>query len=86
MANLLKERARRPIVENGGCYASERYNNGKPMFRITLFDNSSTHYEVELTRTEMLGIASKWLEIETNHAVSKDKAERKEAEVRAAND
>lgn len=79
MASILKERARKPIMEGAGCYASETWKDNSPFFRITLFDRSLPHYDVELSRAEMLGIVAEWLKIEANYAKTREKKAEKQA-------
>jgi hypothetical protein len=78
MATLKKERARKPIADGSGCYASEGYKGGASTFRLTLFGpGPSPHYEIELTRSEMLSIAAEWIKIEARNAAIKEKADAK---------
>lgn len=83
MATLLKERARKPLVENMGCYASESFKDGAPHFRLTLFGGTSPDYTIELSRVEMLSIASEWIRSEAHNAIRKEKAKRKALEADA---
>lgn len=65
MAKLLKERARKPIIEAGGAVASLTARSGQIGYQLDLYQARPGHtYSVVLTRKEMLGVVSQWIACE----------------------
>ncbi len=65
MAQLQKERARKPILVDAAAVASQAHIDGVPYFRLDLIRYPEPNYSVLLTRAEMLGVTAEWLKIES---------------------
>lgn len=74
MATLLKQRARKPVLEEAAVAASL----GSGGYRLGLYSQLRTKHDYDLlfTRAEMLSIVSAWLGIEADFARRDDKAKR----------
>lgn len=81
MARLEKQRARKPIVEGGAALGTVSWRGGEAVYSIDIYprDPHDPHYEVHLTRGEMLQTISSWIEKE-----ARDERERIEAQRKAA--
>lgn len=78
MAQLLKDRARKPIVEEAAAIASRMTVGGKVGYRLDLFvRHPAPGYSIALTRDEMLRAVALWLEAEAKDATEVAKQPRR---------
>lgn len=68
MADLLKYRARKPILENAGAIGSQTYSKDRVAYRIDLIKREGRDYHVVFTREEMLEIVASWIAGEARSA------------------
>jgi hypothetical protein len=63
MARLTKERARKPIIENGHHWPSVGYDaaSNTLTFRLNISETNGACYTLELTAAEMLAVTGEWL-------------------------
>lgn len=81
MARLEKQRARKPIIEGGSAIGAVSWRAGTVSYTIDIYpsDRSEPHYEVHLTRSEMLQTISSWIEKEARDECDRIEAQRKAA-------
>lgn len=62
MARLLKERARRALVERGAAVGSQTHQNGEPHYVLEIYQPMpGATYRIILTREEMLKATASWI-------------------------
>ena len=65
MATLLKERARKPVIDQGAGYALTRFIDGKMHYGFSIrepwqSDGKHQTFDLLLTEAEMLSVMSEW--------------------------
>lgn len=68
MATLLKERARKPVIEKGAGYALTKFIDGKMHYGFSIRepwqqDGKYLTFDLYLTEAEMLSVMSEWCAI-----------------------
>lgn len=61
MAKLTKERARKPIVENGRCTWHTDHTTGAWTYGIFLYEEGAGSFKITMSADEMLMIVAEWL-------------------------
>lgn len=69
MAKLLKERARKPLMDSANPIASTTWEGGQIGFRLDLYAGAQQHgHFLIMTRDEMLRTVATWLTAEARMA------------------
>lgn len=67
MACLLKERARKPIIDEGRGYALIKFIDGKVHYGLSI-DGKHQAFDLLLTEEEMLTVLSEWAKTLANRS------------------
>lgn len=71
MAKLLKERARKPVMDDACVYGAETCHD--QFFELNMFWQSAPRYRILLTRAEMLSVVAEWMKMEARDATHQEK-------------
>jgi hypothetical protein len=67
MARLLKERARKPVIENATAYPGTKFLDNEMYLTIEVgepwYHGKQTTYIAALTRSEAMRVMGKWMEV-----------------------